>query len=65
MQNEEKNEPEYVFCYWDEFKPSVDKNDSSSIQKKQNSKEDVHEGVRERSDTGQDNQCESKKASDS
>ncbi len=65
MQNEEKNEPEYVFCYWDEYKPSVDKDDSSSIQKKQNSEEDVHDSVRERTNTRQDNQCKSKKAPDS
>jgi len=64
MQDGEKNEPEFVFCYWDEFKPNVE-NDSSSIQKKQNSKEDVHDSVRKRSISGQDNKCESKKASDS
>ena len=65
MQEGSKNEPEFVFCYWDEFKPSVEKNDSSSLQKKQDSKEDVHESIRERTDTGSNNKYERKKTDDS
>lgn len=64
MQDEEKNEPEFVFCYWDEFKPNIE-DDSSSLQKKQDSKETIHDSVRERSNTGQDNKRKGKKAPDS
>lgn len=65
MQEGKKNDPEFVFCYWDEFKPNVEKDDSSSLQKEQDGKEIIHDSVRKRSNTGQDNKCESKKASDS
>jgi hypothetical protein len=65
MQEGKKNDPEFVFCYWDEFKPNVEKDDSSSLQEEQDGKEIIHDGIRKRSNTGQDNKCESKKASDS
>ena len=58
-----KKEIEFVFCYWDEFNP--EENDSSSLQKKQNGKEDVHESIRERTNAGSNNQHERKKADDS
>ena len=64
MQEGKKNDPEFVFCYWDEFKPNVEKDDSSSLQEEQDGKEIIHDGIRKRSNTGQDNKCESKKASD-
>ena len=65
MQEGSKKEPEFVFCYWDEFNPNVEENDNSSIPKKQDSEEDVHDGVRERTNPGSNNQCKRKKASDS
>ena len=65
MQEGKKNDPEFVFCYWDEFKPNVEKDDSSSLQEEQDGKEIIHDGIRKRSNTGQDNKCESKKDSDS
>ena len=65
MQEGKKNDPEFVFCYCDEFKPNVEKDDSSSLQEEQDGKEIIHDGIRKRSNTGQDNKCESKKASDS
>ena len=58
-----KKEIEFVFCYWDEF--NFKKDDSSSLQKKQDSKEDVHESIRERTDTGSNNKHERKKTDDS
>lgn len=48
-----KKEVEFVFCYWDE--PKFKENDSSSLQKKQNSKEDVHESLPKRTNTGSNN----------
>jgi len=65
MQEGKKNEPEFVFCYWDEFKPNVEKDDSSSLQEEQDGKEIIHDSVRKRSNSGQDNKCKSKKAPDS
>jgi len=65
MQEGKKNDPEFVFCYWDEFKPNVEKDDSSSLQEEQDGKEIIHDSVRKRSNAGQDNKCESKKATDS
>ena len=58
-----KKDPEFVFCYWDEFNP--EENDSSSLPKKQNSEKDVYDGVRERANTGQNNKHERKKTNDS
>jgi len=58
-----KKEIEFVFCYWDEF--NLEKDDSSSLQKKQDSEEDVHESIRERTDTGSNNKHERKKTDDS
>ena len=65
MQEGKKNDPEFVFCYWDEFKTNVEKDDSSSLQEEQDGKEIIHDSVRKRSNTGQDNKCESKKTPDS
>lgn len=58
-----KKEIEFVFCYWDEF--NLEKDDSSSLQKKQDSKEDVHESIRERTNPGSNNKHERKKTDDS
>lgn len=48
-----KKKVEFVFCYWDE--PKFKENDSSSLQKKQNSKKDVHESLSKRANTGSNN----------
>tara|TARA_B100000768_G_scaffold60394_1_gene58464 strand:+ start:185 stop:385 length:201 start_codon:yes stop_codon:yes gene_type:complete len=65
MQEGKKNDPEFVFCYWDEYTPNVEKNDSSSLQKEQDSKEIIHDSVRKRTNPGPDNKCESTKTPDS
>jgi hypothetical protein len=51
-----------VFCYWDEYDSlKKEKHGNSNLQKKQERKEDVYEGISKSGKSGQDKQSSSKK----